>query len=140
VLLLLAVLPDATEEALSAENLSTFSATVSLSDTAGASSAVSLSDMSRDVSLSAVFTGLTGTCEKHARTHVRIHHCHSNDFGHDDSTIKIVTIIIIIIIIISALTLLVGRQEGHPACKKQSGGVLAWLSVWSKVQTCIWPS
>ena len=28
----------------------------------------------------------------------------------------------------SALTLLVGRQEGHPACKKQSGGVLAWLS------------
>jgi len=39
----------------------------------------------------------------------------------------------------SALTLLVGRQEGHPACKKQSGGVLAWLSVWSEVQTCIWP-
>ena len=35
---------------------------------------------------------------------------------------------------------LVGRQEGHPACKKLSGGVLAWLSVWSKVQTCIWPS
>ena len=40
----------------------------------------------------------------------------------------------------SALTLLAGRQEGHPACKKQSGGVLAWLSVWSEVQTCIWPS
>jgi len=33
----------------------------------------------------------------------------------------------------SALTLLVGRQEGHPACKKLSGGVLAWLSVWSEV-------
>jgi len=32
----------------------------------------------------------------------------------------------------SALTLLVGRQEGHPACKKLSGGVLAWLSVWSE--------
>jgi len=29
----------------------------------------------------------------------------------------------------SALTLLVGRQEGHPACKKLS----------SEVQTCIWP-
>jgi len=29
----------------------------------------------------------------------------------------------------SALMLLVGRQKGHPACKKQSGGVLAWLSV-----------
>ena len=40
----------------------------------------------------------------------------------------------------SALTLLVGRQEGHPACKKLSAGMLAWLSVWSKVQTCIWPS
>ena len=40
----------------------------------------------------------------------------------------------------SALTLLVGRQEGHPACKKLSSGVLAWLSVWSEVQVCIWPS
>jgi len=40
----------------------------------------------------------------------------------------------------SALTLLVGRQAGHPASKKLSGGVLAWLSVWSEVQTCIWPS
>jgi len=47
----------------------------------------------------------------------------------------------------SALTLLVGRQQGHPACKKLSGGVLAWLSVWSEVQTdpadatatdCLW--
>jgi len=41
----------------------------------------------------------------------------------------------------SAVTLLVGWQEGHLACKKKlSGGVLAWLSVWSEVQTCIWPS
>jgi len=41
----------------------------------------------------------------------------------------------------SALTLLVGRQEGHPACKKKlSGGVLAWLSVWSEVQTCTCPA
>jgi len=40
----------------------------------------------------------------------------------------------------SALMLLVGRQEGHPACKKLSGGVLAWLSVWSELQTCIWSS
>jgi len=38
------------------------------------------------------------------------------------------------------LTLLVGRQEGHPACKKLSGGVLALLFVWSDVQICIWPS
>jgi len=40
----------------------------------------------------------------------------------------------------SALTLLVGRQEGHPACRKLSGGVLAWLSVSSEMQICIWPS
>jgi len=40
----------------------------------------------------------------------------------------------------SALTLLVGRQEGHPACKKLIGGVLASLSVCGEVQTCVWPS
>jgi len=40
----------------------------------------------------------------------------------------------------SALTLLVEQQEGHAACKKLSGGVLAWLSVYSEVQICIWPS
>jgi len=41
-------------------------------------------------------------------------------------------------ICLSALTLLVGRQEGHPACKKQSDEVLVWLSAWSEVQTvCI---
>ena len=33
----------------------------------------------------------------------------------------------------SALKLLVGWQEVHTACKKLSGEVLAWLSVWSKV-------
>ena len=35
----------------------------------------------------------------------------------------------------SALTMLVGQQKGHPACKKLSGVVLAWLSDWSEVQT-----
>ena len=40
----------------------------------------------------------------------------------------------------SASMLLVGLQEGRPACKKLSGGVLAWLSVWIEVQTCILPS
>jgi len=37
----------------------------------------------------------------------------------------------VIFVAFSALTLLVGWQEGHLACKKLSGGVLAWLSVWS---------
>jgi len=36
----------------------------------------------------------------------------------------------------SAWTLLVGRQEGHPACKKLSGEMLAWLCVWVKVSIC----
>jgi len=44
------------------------------------------------------------------------------------------------VVAFSALMLLVGWQEGHPTCKKLSGGLLAWLSVRSKVQTCIWPS
>ena len=35
--------------------------------------------------------------------------------------------------LLRALTLLVGWQEGHPACKKPSGGMLAWLCVWVKV-------
>jgi len=43
----------------------------------------------------------------------------------------------LVLIAFSDLTLLVGRQEGHPDFKKLSGGVLAWLSVWSEVQTCI---
>jgi len=41
----------------------------------------------------------------------------------------------------SALTVLVGCQEEHLACKKLSDEVLAWLSVWSVVQlVCIWSS
>jgi len=34
----------------------------------------------------------------------------------------------------SALTLLVGHQEEHAACKKISNEVLVWLPVWSEVQ------
>ena len=32
-----------------------------------------------------------------------------------------------------------GGRKGIRPVKKLSGGVLAWLSVWSEVQTCIWP-
>jgi len=35
------------------------------------------------------------------------------------------------------LTLLAGQQKGHPASKKLSGGVLAWLSVWGEVQVMV---
>ena len=48
---------------------------------------------------------------------------------------------LVIVIAFSVLTLLVGRQKDHPACKNLSDEVLVWLSVWSKVQTvCIWSS
>jgi len=41
----------------------------------------------------------------------------------------------------NALSLLVGLQEEHPACKKLSDELLAWLSVFSEVQMiCIWSS
>ena len=33
-----------------------------------------------------------------------------------------------------------GGRKGIRPVKKLSGGVLAWFSVWSKVQLCIWPS
>jgi len=45
------------------------------------------------------------------------------------------------VFIFGALTLLVGRQEEHLACKKLGDEVLAWLSVWSEIQMiCIWSS
>ena len=53
---------------------------------------------------------------------------------------KLSFVVVIVFYAFSALTLLVGRQKEHPACKKLSGGVLAWLSAWSEVQTCIRPS
>jgi len=40
----------------------------------------------------------------------------------------------------SALTLLVGWQEGHLACKKLSGAMLVWLFVWGEMQICICPA
>jgi len=46
----------------------------------------------------------------------------------------------IVVTVFSALTLLVGRQEGHPACKELCGGMLSGLCVWVKVQICIWYS
>jgi len=36
----------------------------------------------------------------------------------------------------SALTLLVGRQEGHLACKKAEWGDVSMV-IWDEVQTCI---
>ena len=40
----------------------------------------------------------------------------------------------------SALTLLVGRQEGHPACKKTERWGAGMVICLERVQTCIWPS
>jgi len=83
---------------------------------------------------------------KHTHTHTHMAKGENNTNTHTQSS-KIYTVIQITqsgyrisSYHSSALTLLVGWQEVHPACKKPSGGVLAWLSVWSEVQTCIWPS
>ena len=38
------------------------------------------------------------------------------------------------------LTVLVGLQQEHSACKILSGEVLVWLSVWSEQIICIWSS
>ena len=40
----------------------------------------------------------------------------------------------------SALMLSLGSRKGIRPVKNLSGRVLPWLSVWSEVQTCIWPS
>jgi len=50
-------------------------------------------------------------------------------------TLSLISVIVVLFNAFSALTLLVGLQEGHPACKKLSGEVLGWLSVWSEVQS-----
>jgi len=36
----------------------------------------------------------------------------------------------------SALTLLVGQQEGHPACKKLSGGIITGMLAWLSGMRC----
>jgi len=43
-------------------------------------------------------------------------------------------------IIVSMSKSWLGGRKGIRPAKKLSGGVLVWLSVWSEVQTCIWPS
>jgi len=40
----------------------------------------------------------------------------------------------------SALMLLVGWQEGHPVCKKLSGGVLAWFLSGARCRLAYGPS
>jgi len=57
----------------------------------------------------------------------------------DLSSKYIVVILLVLCIMFYAFSALT-RQEGHPACKKLSGEVLAWLSVWSEMQTCLEPS
>jgi len=60
------------------------------------------------------------------------HFCYNAD---RETNEQIYQVISEVSIAFSASTLLVGRQERHPTCKKLSGGVLAWLSAWSEVRT-----
>jgi len=57
-----------------------------------------------------------------------------------DSICTFSAFVLSVLLYLQCFDALVGWQERHLACKKQSGGVLAWLSVWSEVQTCIWTS
>ena len=65
---------------------------------------------------------------------------HSGRFAIDVYGVLVSLTKICVFSAINALTLLVWWQEAHPACKKQSGEVLVWLSVWSEVQTCTCPA
>jgi len=58
----------------------------------------------------------------------------------EDVTCLVFYFIVVWFCAFSALTLLVGQQEEHPACKKLSGEVLVWLCVWSEVHTCTFPA
>ena len=60
-------------------------------------------------------------------------HAHAHPYYREDAGVLSSTVFLALSLSLafSALTLLVGRQEGRPACKKLSGGVLAWLSAWS---------
>ena len=71
------------------------------------------------------------TTKPHMLLHLssNAHLCHST---HDESTLSVM--------LVFSLTPLFGWQEGHLPCEKLSGGMLAWLSIWGKVQICIWPS
>ena len=55
--------------------------------------------------------------------------------------INFITIFVVCCILPSVLwRCWLGGRKGIRPVKNRSGVVLVWLSVWSKVQTCIWPS
>jgi len=89
------------------------------------------------VTYSSTMKLLLQTCQEIVRIIMRCILCTSGTLAFSALTFSALTFSALTF---SALTLLVGRQEGHPACKKLSSGALAWLSVWSEVQTYIWPS
>jgi len=65
-----------------------------------------------------------------------LNHCYSTPIGELSTVMTTSDCLPSPIFAFNAFTLLVGQQEGLPACKKLSGGMLAWLSVWSEVQIC----
>jgi len=75
-----------------------------------------------------------------SRGHGQYGYCQAGTSAAVDSVCLLVCMCVYGYAAFSAVTLLVGRQEGHLACKTLSSGLLAWLSVWSEMQTCIQPS
>lgn len=103
-----------------------------VSDDVGASEATDFFTVNRSVAVSSFYSRSSGTGKfsvDDSDTCLYFVCCHC---AHFYSTFDC-------LIAFNAVTLLVGRQEEHPACKKVSDAVLAWLSVWSEVQMiCIW--
>jgi len=56
------------------------------------------------------------------------------------NVIKIIAYLIVLILPSVLWFCWLGVRNGVRPVEKLSGGVLAWLSVWSKVQICVWPS
>ena len=54
--------------------------------------------------------------------------------------IPIVCVMFVVCVAFSALTLLVGWQEGHLACKKIEWWDAGMVMCLGQVQICIWPS
>jgi len=89
------------------------------------------------------FTSLAATeAESHTYTQTYIHtHTHTSSLGMSKRRLGFPLIVRCVSPCLQCFDT-VGWVTGRasPLLKKLSSGVLAWLSVWSEVQTCIWPS
>ena len=93
------------------------------------------SDVPRTFPNNIYFQGPTSSAQQNALSNVLVAVAHNNpDIGYCQVNINFLRnydLPSVLWLVFSTLTVLVGCQEGFPACKKVSGEVLAWLSVWT---------